>query len=297
VLVTICNTHHDFRETLNHLRSATVAPILPVQGYFWKFPQVFLPYYSFDLPSTFLEARDQLFHVAELLEDRISLDQFIGQLRWRLRLEPDVLPSASPESQYFPSDLVPRTLRGLFVDCGAYDGDTIRALMDHVGPLLPPVVAYEPDPHNHARLLEWSRTLPREILANMDFRAKAVGSAAGNVSFSGEGDAASRIDMAGTDVVPVVRLEEDLKGQDIGFLKMDLEGFEQEALLGASCLLGGAGQFAAVCIYHRPDDFWRIPAFMAKHFLHHRFHVRTHGQDGFDVVFYAIPALSTKEPI
>jgi len=293
VLVAICNTHHDFRETRDRFRRETPAPILPVQGYFWRYSDHFLPYFGFDLPSTFLRARGQLLRVAEYFTDSESLEQFIGQLRWRIHLDADALPMASPETQYFPPELVPKSLTGLFVDCGAYDGDTLRALIAHAEPPLPAMVAYEPDPINLARLLKWKHLLPHAVQSALTCRGKAVGSVNGLVSFSAEADGSSRISEAGTSQVPIVRLDEDLEGQDIGFLKMDLEGFEQEALLGAGRLLGSRRQYAAICMYHRPDDFWTIPTFMAEHFRNHRFCLRTHGQEGFDVVCYAIPTLSS----
>ncbi len=292
VLVSICNTNHAFRDTRDRLRAASEAPILPVQGYFWRYPSVFLPYFGFDLPSTFLRAKESLLKAAGCFADAESLAQYVGQLRWRIRLEAEALPCASPETQYFPPDLVPKSLAGLFVDCGAYDGDTLRALIAHAEPPLPAMVAYEPDPANFARLLEWKQTLPQDLQTAMTCLAKAVGSENGRVSFSGEAGGASRIDAEGDSHVSVVRLEDDLEGQSIGFLKMDLEGFEQTALQGAGSLLGGRDQYATICIYHRPDDFWTLPTLMAERFHHHRLYLRTHGQDGFDVVCYAIPTHS-----
>ena len=288
-LVTICNTRHSFQATARRLQPLSKGPVLPVQGYFWRRPEAFLPYFAFDLPSRLLRAREDLLRTAALLADPLSRSQYEGQVAWRLTLDFDLLPLAQPETQYFDPDLRPQELDGLFVDCGAFDGDTLRDLFAVYGSGLTGAIAYEPDPANFGQLQAWVQGLPSELRERIDCREAALSDQKGWLCFQGGNDGGSRLAETGGSRVRAVRLDEDLSGLRVGWLKMDLEGQELQALAGSLLLPRPEHRTYTISMYHRSDDLWTIPAFFAKHLPAHSLHLRTHGEDGFDVVCYALP--------
>ena len=74
------------------------------------------------------------------------------------------------------------------------------------------------------------------------------------------------------------------------YLKFDVEGAEWEALKGCEKLLARARPLMAISAYHRPDDLWQLPLYIDSLGLGCRFYLRTQGEDGMDVICYAIPA-------
>ena len=109
----------------------------------------------------------------------------------------------------------------------------------------------------------------------------------GNLAFSGGHGEASTLGGAGNSHVQVVRLDDCLPNSRVGYLKLDVEGHEIEALTGAEALIRRNRPILAIAGYHRWDDLWRIPAWIAGLDLGYRLRFRIHAHNSFDAVFYA----------
>src|SRR4029077_1924515 len=119
----------------------------------------------------------------------------------------------------------------------------------------------------------------------------AVSDRAQLVPFGHGGDEASRIDDGRSTTVTAVALDDVLVGWRPTFIKMDIEGSEVNALIGARTLIGSNRPSLAICVYHRPDDLWRIPLLVSswRELEGYRYYLRAHAFDGFDTVLYANP--------
>lgn len=203
------------------------------------------------------------------------------------------------EHQYFPSDvpgwLARRPLR--VVDCGAYDGDTLKTMV-RLGLPVEAVALFEPDASNFARLTRTLQEQQRTINAQMMAWPCAVTDRAGVAAFEGNLDEASGLGGGGTTTVPTVALDDVLAGWQPTFIKMDVEGAEVEALLGAQSLITQNRVSLAVCVYHRPDHLWRIPLMLSKWAAldGYRYYLRAHAHNGFDTVMYACPDTTGRPP-
>jgi hypothetical protein len=51
---------------------------------YWKYSDLFLPHYAYDLPHKVIEAADTIKKVAALFNDPISQTEYLGQIHWRL---------------------------------------------------------------------------------------------------------------------------------------------------------------------------------------------------------------------
>jgi FkbM family methyltransferase len=194
------------------------------------------------------------------------------------------------ETQYLPSDIpewpAEQPLR--FVDCGAYDGDTLISF-ERAGRRLEAVAAFEPDLESFGKLATWARSRPSTPPFGLALWPCGVGARTALVPFrSGLGES-SRAGAAGDDLTLFVALDDVLAGFRPSLIKMDVEGSEPEALDGATRLIERHRPGLAVCVYHRPEHLWEIPLLLRGRELGYRFHLRLHGFDGFDLVLYAVP--------
>ena len=71
------------------------------------------------------------------------------------------------------------------------------------------------------------------------------------------------------------------------FVKMDIEGGEMAALKGMSRTLEACHPRLAIAVYHKPEDLWNIPHWVAGYY--DRLYFRQHAPNGFETVLYAFP--------
>jgi hypothetical protein len=76
---------------------------------------------------------------------------------------------------------------------------------------------------------------------------------------------------------------------NVGLIKMDIEGFELEALEGAREVIEKHQPILSICVYHRQNDLWRIPLFIRSLVKDYRLFLRPHDVDGWQLVCYAVP--------
>jgi FkbM family methyltransferase len=224
---------------------------------------------------------------AALADDR-SRSEFLAQLRWRLLFDFDALPDPVSEPIYFPGDTVGVRGDEVYVDCGAYDGDTILEFLQRCHNQCRGVIAFEPDSISLERLRKTVATLPDYIGSRIRIVPAAAGSQPGAIRFATAGELGSAVGAGETEVA-CVRLDDALAGEAPTYLKMDIEGSEIDALQGASGLIGRHAPVLAVCAYHRQDHLWRIPATMRSLNPDYRIFLRPHTRLVEDLVCYAIP--------
>ena len=216
-----------------------------------------------------------------LLVDDASRAVYDQQIALRRHGDYDGLGAPTPHDQYLPQDLDPWPQPMRLLDCGAYDGDTIRA-MRAAGVTLDRYIALEPDPDNHAKLVASLGDDPVGTLVKAGAHVER-----GTLSFSaGEGGAA-HVDAGGDVAIDVVRIDDLCADFAPTLIKMDIEGTERDALAGAANTLVRDRPDLAISAYHRIDDLWRIPLQIDALLPGYRFHLRSHAHNGFDTVLYA----------
>jgi FkbM family methyltransferase len=222
----------------------------------------------------------------DLLADELSQASFERLLGYRTRGDLDLLPEREPQ-QYYPRDLSFVDGSVSLVDGGAFDGDTVRAYVG-AGIDLASVVAFEPDAVNFESLV-------LELAGHPNIEAIALPMALGRktelVRFQAEGASSSAVDASGEVVVQCVALDDVLHRCSPTHVKLDLEGFEMDALAGMRGLLRSTRPRLAVSLYHVPDHLWTILLQLASLDLGYRFHIRCHAWQCFETILYAIPEL------
>jgi len=299
-VVTILNPALRFLEARARLEAQTGARVVSFLDAAWGYPGAFLPHYQFVLPQEVLAEADGIRRAFGAFEEEESRRQFVAHLRFRLRLEHEALPPAS-RAAYFPAD-VPLGLGpdSTFVDCGAFDGDTVRRFVEHQRGRFRRVYAFEPDEGNCRRLRDYVATLGPEAAARVSVFNAGVGARRERLGFRSTGDMSASFVAAGggdgggggggaeIEVLPLDEVVEDVGGGRL-YLKFDVEGAEWEALEGARRLLAHERPLLGVSVYHRPADLWRLPLRMRELHPDSDLYLRTEGEDGMDLICYAVP--------
>ena len=258
-------------------RGCAVTTFIP---FLWRHARQLLPLAFWDLPERIRE-HDAAIRAAQDTLDADGRLEFACQLN--LRLHADISGDPHPSEQYFPADLFQLSPDECFVDCGAFDGDTLIDFMARSAGAFKRYVALEPDTANFAAL---------QRIACRDDRIAIYRQAAGArhhpVRFLSNGNC-SRISDAGSETVPCAPLDDLLVHEWPSYIKMDIEGAELDALSGAVNVIRRSQPKLAICAYHHPDHLWRIPLMIRKLLPWHRITLRTHCFDGQESVYYAFP--------
>jgi FkbM family methyltransferase len=263
--------------------------VVPFGLLYWKFPAAFLPHYAVDLPHRVLKQKDAVREAFGLFVDVASGAEFVAQVRWRLHLDFAALSNPVDHEIYFPDDLFRIGANESFVDCGAFDGDTLRRFLVHCDGSFVRIDAFEADPGNFRRLKQWTDGLPEECRGRIHTHPEAVSSERGSVRFNALGNEASGVSEEGL-LVDAVALDEVLADVDPSYIKMDIEGAEPEALRGCRNTISRARPSLAVCSYHRQDHLWRLPlAIAGAGGPSYRFFLRPQLLEVWDLVCYAVP--------
>lgn len=184
--------------------------------------------------------------------------------------------------EYFDPGVLDIGSNEVYVDCGAYTGDTVREFMHAVKGKYNKIVAFEPDSKNFAAM---EHNL--EGLANVELVEAATGSSSGMVLFN-EGHAlVSAIDTeTGTKNVPIVRLDDYFK-EPVSLVKMDIEGAELDTLRGMERIFREHHPKLAVCAYHKVEDLYTLPKFIKSVVPEYRLKLRQHRPCLYGTVLYA----------
>ncbi len=275
------------RQQLQDLGCKTVVSFVPL---FWKYAQDLLPHYRLDLPHKICERASDIRAAFALYTDEASKREFVGQLKWLMSMmDFDGLPAPATEQTYLPLDALALTAREHFVDCGAFDGDTIKAFFDAGIGIDGHVTAFEPDPGNHEKLLDYVAGLPCDLRERISVSPYAVGAKREKLYFDAIGTVGSAISGTGTLEVQCVPLDEVLDGAAPTYIKMDIEGAELDAIEGGKASIARHVPALAICVYHRQDHLWRIPLCIQSLSPEYRFFLRRYGDEFGDVVCYAAP--------
>jgi len=271
-------------EQLQSLGCECVCSFVPLA---WKLSARLLPFYACDLPSRLLEHADALRALANALDDEESRRVLAAQLRWRLHGDFHGMPAPAPD-QYFPRDVIRPIEEEVFVDAGAFSGDTLEAWRRFSGDQLRRYVAIEPDGLNATRLEERISRLPEAIRSRVVIRRTVLGAEAGTIHFAATGTPTSTRAAAGE--LQEVHPLDSLEGcRDATFLKVDVEGMELEVLAGAHTMIRRGQPVVAVAAYHQPNDLAALWKQLHADLPRHRWFLRQHERDGWELILYGLP--------
>ena len=288
-LVTIWSLGHFYPESRAMLQRLGCDRVTSTASLRWKFADQLLPDFCQDLPHKLYEQEAEVRRAASIWADQSSLREYMNHLRWRALGDQDALEPPVSEESYFLDSLYRLNDREVFLDCGAYIGDTAEQVIRR-DPNFAKIVAVEADPANFERLTRWVGTLEAQIASRIEALNIAVGARRCKLHFQASGDEGARLATNGNVVVECVPIDDLTREDKPTFIKMDIEGAELDALEGASRSIQAYRPILSICVYHKQNDLWRIPLFIRSLVDDYSLFLRAHDVDGWQLVCYAVPA-------
>lgn len=207
----------------------------------------------------FFEAHFEEFEAAySLLEDDRSKFVFENIINYKLSGKTNYIFLCDDDETEVTNALLKPCEIKRYADLGAYNGDTVRRLME-LGCALEEVVALEPDRRNFKKLYEWAQGIDRPKISAYKLGAWSHkdtlffdGSGNRNANLCAEGG--KRLTEVEVDALDSIALE---LAPD--YIKYDVEGSEYEALMGSAGIISKYSPKLLVSLYHRSEDMYKLP--------------------------------------
>jgi FkbM family methyltransferase len=221
------------------------------------------------------------------LADEKSKEIFDKVMMFRLTYDTSHLIGAydSPDIEYFDSEIVKfENDENVFVDCGGYNGDTVQKFIDATRGEYKKIYYFEP-------LHELCEDAKKNLKNYRDIEFVECGVYSENkiLRFESTGDLlAGAVSDDGNIEIKVVALDDYVK-EPVTFIKLDVEGSEEEAIIGAKNHIKTTSPILTIASYHRAHDLWRLPEVLKSINPNYKFFLRHYSQSIIDTIIYAIP--------
>jgi len=199
-----------------------------------------------------IENADKINRVYNLLADEKSRQVYSDVINYKISGKINYLNSCTtPKSEVFDS-IVKLSDSEIYVDLGAYNGDTVIEFTEAVHNSFKAVYAFEPNAKNFRKMSKNIDEKDNIILYNA-----GAWSSTGFLSFTkGEGRM-SKASADGEALTACYAVDEAVK-ENATLIKLDVEGAERQAILGAERHMRN-GARVITALYHRNKDMFDIP--------------------------------------
>lgn len=157
-----------------------------------------------------------------------------------------------------------------YLDLGAYDGDTIREFERLTNGRFRSITALEPDGKNFKKL-----ALATENDERITCVQKAVWDSDTVLRFNNRAGRNSAINDIGRVEVEATSVD-NLSPDGFSFIKMDVEGAEKQAILGAKRTISERKPKLFISAYHRNEDIFELPLLVLSLRDDYRIYFRKH---------------------
>lgn len=224
------------------------------------------------------------------LADEASRTTLIAYLNQRISAREGYYRTVFHPEHYFPVELIRFGSEEVFVDGGAYNGDSIaafvKALAQQNAAPAAKIFAFEPDKATFKLLQQNTVNLPQCVCINAGIWHKET-----TLRFSsGHALSSALTEKTDGEIIALNSIDNVVAGEKVTFIKMDIEGAELEALKGAQATIATHYPILAISLYHKPADLITIPQFIHQLQPGYRFYLRAHHPRlACELVLYAIP--------
>lgn len=228
----------------------------------------------------------------DFFEDVRSKERVIDRIRLHLLGKPGPADSAHKDG-YFAFPDINLNEQEVYIDGGAYIGDTAEEFirnMKQVDKEYKHIYSFEPDKKNVELALHNLKKFK-----DVEVLPYGLWSSETELRFANDKDASSYMSSGeenDTVTVPVISLDKVFEDKSVTewptIIKMDIEGSEKEALLGAKNIIQIKKPQLIICAYHKPEDIYELPQTIIKIRQDYKFKLWQIEESFWDMILYAI---------
>lgn len=227
-----------------------------------------------------MEHKSELQRVYNMLADGQSKRVFENVIRYKLSGDLEFLRAVeTPSEEKF--DLLNIGIEETYVDLGAYNGDTLIEFLNETSMQFTKLYAMEPDGKNYRKLKRRLYMIGSALLEAYNVGAwdedttAAFSLRAGRSSRAvpAEGKTAN---PARFREVKMMKVDTMLRGGAASYIKIDVEGSEENALRGAAETIASFKPKLNIALYHRNEDMFKLPLLVNEMNKKYKLYMRHH---------------------
>lgn len=243
VLVSFGTQREEVLDNIKRIARETevLAPDVPVYG-----DGLFTKEYAKD-------KRVELEKVYNLLADEKSKKVFENTVMYRITGKINYLFEIETSSNEAFENILKLKSDEVYCDLGAYNGDTVDEFLSVTNKKYEKIYAFEPDRKNFKKLEKNFGDKDNVFLFN-----SAVNDISGEIGFLTNGGRHSVVSNNG-EKISALSLDDVLNGEKATYIKFDVEGMEQNAIIGAKETILKYKPKMLVSAYHKTDDYFTLP--------------------------------------
>lgn len=218
----------------------------------------------------------------QFLDDELSKCVYLEKMK-KVFLASDISEVVSPDKEEYFDEKIVLMDDEMFIDCGGFDGDTSVRFIEQCGGNYRGIVIFEPELCKKESIAKNMGSHQYELYQS------GVWSKNTELYFDAKGTNSSHIsEKKGGYKIETAALDETVYDKRPTFIKMDIEGAEQEALKGCKRIIQDYKPKLAICIYHKPEDLFEIPIMIKEMNPTYKLYVRQYADAWYDTVLYAV---------
>ncbi len=239
------------------------------------------PPFITDFKEDYKKNKEEYSKVYNLLADEKSKETFTKVINFKISFDLGFMEGFTNdhEEQYFDKELIPSIKDIVFVDGGGYIGDTIPNIINNF-PDFKKIYCIEP---NDLHISIAKKNFSSE--ENIEFINCGLGNKKQISTQAQESQDNCAHDYQAENIDTI----DNLIKEKIDFIKLDIEGAEQDTLLGAKNTIEKYNPILAICIYHKAEDWYKIPQIVLDINPEYNIYIRHYMEGIYETVMYFIP--------
>ena len=242
------------------------------------------PAFIDDFKEDYLSNKHKYLEIFNMLNDEISKKIFTKIINFKISFDLSFMNgfTNNHEEQYFDKDILPKFDQITFVDGGGYVGDTLPSIIKNY-PNYKKIYLIEPNTlHLNIAKKKFANTRDIEFINYGLGKEKIISNKTQNLNNNCEHDF----------VASNKNTIDNLVDNNIDFIKLDIEGAEQDAIMGAKKTIKNNHPVLAICIYHKAEDWYKVPALVFSIRKDYKIYLRHYMEGIYETVMYFIPIKS-----
>jgi FkbM family methyltransferase len=244
--------------------------------------------------------KQKILEVYDFLEDEISKEIYTQVMQSRVLNIPVPEELVNTDPYFCLPQFFTFFQDEVFVDLGAYTGDTVERYINTKLGVFHRIYAFEPDKQNFTAMTyrterlrnEWGLSNDKLVLvrAGAGIKTEQVlftppPIMGGSAARLGANFSTDKTDTS--EEISLFALDDYFKEQRVSFIKADIESYELDMLRGAESIIKRDKPLLVVCLYHSASDMYTVPLFIKGLNSDYKMKIRHHTYGLWDTVLYA----------